>query len=343
MRSRVLRPCASSRAVRNFSMLPVFPTRRFGRGIPRIVPNPLIVLIGSCATAPFASASEYGISTYRPGLMDLGAGLLPPPGALMVKNMFMYQAASSRAVTEDGRIEADTKTDTYNDAVFLGYVTPFSFLGARYAVGTIQMVRISAQSAHIGPPSIPTPEQTLTVAGIGDGIFLPVILGWDLRQFHLTASFAFYAPTGNYDPNSIISIGLNRWAFEPDIGLTWMDEGGHEISLFTGYTINTTNPADHYSSGDEFHADFAFVQHFSNGFMFGTAGYAFQQTTADSGPSAVLGSYEGRVIGLGPIGGYTVRLTKWLAVDLYCKYDFEFAAQNRVSGNELWFNAVFHP
>src|SRR5581483_7842877 len=155
MRSRLLGPCPTSRAVRWSVMLSLhleflFRVRKrplpsgtssasqsqiggFAQGLRRILRSLVLLLIASAAIAAVASASEYGISTYRPGLMDLGAVLLPPPGALMVKNMFMYQAASSRAVTEDGRIEANTRTDTYNDAVFLGYVTPFSLLGARYA------------------------------------------------------------------------------------------------------------------------------------------------------------------------------------------------------------------
>src|SRR5689334_4905463 len=38
-----------------------------------------------------ASASEYGQGTYRPGLMDLLAGALPPPGTTAMKNYFMFQ------------------------------------------------------------------------------------------------------------------------------------------------------------------------------------------------------------------------------------------------------------
>ena len=295
----------------------------------------LLAFQGACL------ASEYGVSSYRPGLMDVYAGLLPPPGTLMVKSLFLYQSASSRAITEDGRLEVGAKTDIYNEAIMVGYVTRFSILGGRYAFGTIQMARIADQNAHVGPLGVHMPDEQLTVGGLGDAIFLPIILGWDFGRLHLAGNFAFYAPTGHYNPNQIISTGLNRWAFEPDLGITWLDDSGREASIFLGYTVNTVNPADHYQSGDEFHADFAFVRHFRDGFMFGTSGYALQQTTADSGSSAKLGSYEGRVIALGPIGGYTLRIGE-KAVDLSLKYDFEFDAQNRLSGNELWFTTTFH-
>jgi hypothetical protein len=44
-----------------------------------------------------ASASEFGVSTYRPGLIDLFAGYLAPPGTTLVKTYFLYQDASAKA------------------------------------------------------------------------------------------------------------------------------------------------------------------------------------------------------------------------------------------------------
>lgn len=303
----------------------------------RIVAVALLALTGSAT----AYASEYGISTYRPGLMDLYSGMLPPPGTGIVKDLFLYQDARASVVTEDGRIEVHTHTISYTDAVFAAYVTKVPVLGAHWAFATIQMLRISSQSADSGLRGRPLHNQSTTIGGLGDGIFIPGMLNWNFGQFHLTTAFCFYAPTGQYDPTRIISIGVNRWAFEPDVGLTWMDKHGREASVFVGYTINTTNQATHYRSGDEFHVDFALAQHFSNGFLFGMAGYALQQTTADNGPGAILGPFKGRVIGLGPLVGQTIRIGE-IPVNFTFKYDFEFAEQNRSSGNELWFTATVH-
>jgi len=67
-------------------------------------------------------------------------------------------------------------------------------------------------------------------------------------------------------------------------------------------------------------------------------GYAVQQTTPDSGSGATLGAFKGRVIGLGPLAGITVPIEK-VPVSFSFKYDFEFAAQNRSTGDELWLTA----
>jgi hypothetical protein len=287
------------------------------------------------------SASEYGISTYRPGLMDLYSGMLPAPGNGIVKSLFMYQDATARAVTEDGRVEVHTHTITYNEAIFAAYVTSVPVLGSHWAFGTIQMFRIASQSADAGLRGGPLHNQSTTIGSFGDGIFIPGMLNWNFGQFHLTGAFCFYAPTGQYNRSRIISIGLNRWAFEPDVGLTWMDRRGREASLFVGYTVNTTNQATHYQSGNEFHADFALAQHFPNGLLIGIAGYALQQTTADNGAGAILGPFKGRVIGLGPLVGETIRIGE-LPINFTFKYVFEFAEENRSSGDELWFTAAVH-
>jgi hypothetical protein len=299
----------------------------------------IIVLVGMLVDPVATRASEYGISTYRPGLMDLYAGMLPPPGTGIVKDLYLFQDASAKVVTEDNRVEIDSHTATYTDAIFAAYVTRIPVLGAYWALGTIQMLRIASQSIDISAPRGTVPHnQSTTIGGLGDGIFIPGMLNWNFGQFHLTSAFTFYAPTGQYNSTRIISIGLNRWAFEPDLGVTWLDQHGREASLFVGYTINTKNPADDYYSGQEFHADFALVQHFRSGFLFGMAGYAFQQTTADSGSGARLGPFKGRVIGLGPIVGQTVSLAE-IPINFTFKHDVEFAEQNRSSGNELWFTA----
>jgi hypothetical protein len=71
----------------------------------------------------------------------------------------------------------------------------------------------------------------------------------------------------------------------------------------------------------------------------GMAGYAVQQTTPDSCSGANLGAFKGRVIGLGPLAGITAPIFK-TPISFSFKYDFEFATQNRLTGDELWLTAT---
>jgi hypothetical protein len=297
----------------------------------------LAVILTCCASA--SNASEYGISTYRPGIMDLFSGYLADPGTSIVKNYFLFQETSGDATTPNGALTAKSRTTTYTDATFAAHTTELPLLGAYWAYGGIVQERIADQSLRFGPTAHLGPAQNLTIGGLGDLELLPEMLAWKLGNFHLMEGLAIYAPTGEYDKNSIISIGNNRWAMEPDLGVTWMDpESGRHLSLFTGYTINAENTATHYHSGQEFHTDFVAAQHLPMGFVFGVAGYALQQTTADTGSGAIFGPYEGRVLGLGPLAGKTFQVGS-IPLTVTGKYDFEFAAANRCVGNELWLTA----
>lgn len=287
-----------------------------------------------------ARASEYGVGTYRPGEVDLFAGTLPPPGGALVRNYFMFQDADLTARPNNAPVRVHTHTITYTDATLVMYTTPWRLLGANWGVATIAQTRIADQTMKVTAGGGPTSTQHSTVGGFGDLIVSPLMLNWHFANFHLVGALMFYAPTGSYDRRRIIDIGLNRWSLEPDVGVTWIDpETGRHASLFAGYTINTENPSTHYLSGQEFHADFVFAQHLPHGLVAGVAGYAVQQTTPDSGSGANLGAFEGRVIGLGPLLGITVPIFK-TPVSFSFKYDFEFAAQNRSTGNELWLTAA---
>ena len=183
----------------------------------KIWPLIFLVLILTAAASP---ASEFGISTYRPGLFDLFAGCLPPAGHTMVRNFFMYQDASARAITVDGRGEARTRTYTYTVATFVGYMTRIRILGAPWGFGAMMQFRLADQSADVGLHMGQLRHHGSTLGGPGDLVVVPYMSSWSFGQFHLMGALSFYAPTGSYDSQRIIDIGNNRWAFEPDFGVT---------------------------------------------------------------------------------------------------------------------------
>jgi hypothetical protein len=64
---------------------------------------------------------------------------------------------------------------------------------------------------------------------------------------------------------------------------------GFEVSAAPGFTFNWENPDTDYRTGTEFHVEFAVLEHFSQKFAVGVAGFHYQQITADSGAGARLG------------------------------------------------------
>jgi hypothetical protein len=57
----------------------------------------------------------------------------------------------------------------------------------------------------------------------------------------LGASLSISAPTGQYDPDKLINIGTNRWAFKPEIGLT-IPHGPWMFDMFAGVWLFSDNP-----------------------------------------------------------------------------------------------------
>jgi len=57
----------------------------------------------------------------------------------------------------------------------------------------------------------------------------------------LGVSLSIVAPTGQYDPDKLINIGTNRWAFKPEIGVT-IPHGKWMFDAFAGLWLFTDNP-----------------------------------------------------------------------------------------------------
>lgn len=309
-----------------------------GIGWPAAVVAAIALFLGVLiAPATTACASESGTSTYMPGFYDLRAGILPPPG-FYLRNYLLFYEGRAAEVVESGVVQAHARLNLLADVLGATCVTPFRVLGANWAVGLrMPFPDMDLQASVITPFS--RPEMSYHNTGLGDIVLSPMILGWHSGNFHwIVSGPTVYSPSGSYSLSDMINPGKNRWAFQGDVNFTWLDkERGHEISVATGYTTNLENPATHYRSGDEFHLDYAIAQHFPCGVSAALAGFYFQQVTPDSGSGALLGSFEGNTVGLGPLISYNFKLAGHPFTATF-KYYRELEVENRFEGDWFWFN-----
>ena len=171
---------------------------------------------------------------------------------------------------------------------------------------------------------------------MGDLAVIPLNLGWHLGQFHLSAFGMFYAPVGAYSPQRRLNSGLNRWALEPDLAVTWLHPTyGQEVSITVGYTVNFENPATQYRTGNEFHLEYFLGQNLPKGFALGLAGYIYEQVTADTGPGARLGAFHGESIALGPCFSFSAKIGKY-ELGLNARYYNEVKVRNRLDGQSFF-------
>jgi hypothetical protein len=61
------------------------------------------------------------------------------------------------------------------------------------------------------------------------------------RAFIVGTSLTVSAPTGQYDPAKLINIGTNRWAFKPELGISYPVKKRLDLDLYFGTWLFTHN------------------------------------------------------------------------------------------------------
>jgi hypothetical protein len=303
-----------------------------------------LALITLLAPLSPAWAAEFGTGIYILGYQSALAGYQPDPGFYLRNDLYIYQG-NATIVPFSRRLEVDLRSRLITDIIGGTYVTPLEILGAHYAVG---MIWSSATNSFLkGKLAVDTRFPLLnrfltrseegSYTGVSDLVVTPINLGWHLGQFHIMTFGNFYAPVGSYNASRRLNTGLNRWAVEPNVAVTWLQpKYGQEVSLSMGYTVNFENAATQYRTGNEFHLEYYLGQHLPKGFAVGLAGYIYNQMTADTGPGATLGAFHGQTIALGPCLSFNSKIGNH-AIGVNARYYNEVKVVNRFSGQAFFF------
>ena len=67
-----------------------------------------------------------------------------------------------------------------------------------------------------------------------------------------------------------------------------------------GFTYNFENPDTNYQNGIDMHLDWGASKFLTKQLQVGLVGYVYDQISDDSGSGNQVGSFESRVIGVGP-------------------------------------------
>ncbi len=302
-----------------------------------------LALLSLSAPSSQVWAAEFGTGLYILGYQSALAGYQPDPGFYWRNDLYVYQG-NATIIPFSKRVEVDLRSRLITDIIGGTYVTPLEIFGAHYAVG---MIWSSATNSFLkGKLAVdtrfPRLNQLFTrseegdYTGVSDLVVTPINLGWHLGQFHLMAFGNFYAPVGSYNANRRLNTGLNRWAVEPNLAVTWLQpKYGQEVSVSMGWTANFQNPATQYTTGQEFHLEYYLGQHLPKGFALGLAGYIYNQMTADTGSGAALGAFHGQTIALGPCLSFNSKIGSH-AIGVNARYYNEVKVHNRFDGQAFF-------
>lgn len=298
------------------------------------VSKKMLASLALCActalTAVSAGATEGGGGMYPNGAEGVMAGALPPPGFYYLNYLTHYSA--DRLNDKDGnRIPVDFHVNATANVFRFLYMTETQVAGGNLGFYAI------APLVHLSGTLTPAPGITIarTKSGLGD-ISVGSLVAWHSKNWHAAAGLDISAPTGQYDKAQTFNLGRNYWTIQPILAGTLLSDNGLELSAKVMYDFNTENTDTKYTSGQEFHFDYATAYHLGPWTM-GATGYFYKQVSNDHGGTAALNDgNKGQVFAAGPTIKYDYK-----NMSLELKYQKEMLVQNRSEGDKYWLKLIW--
>jgi hypothetical protein len=178
-------------------------------------------------------------------------------------------------------------------------------------------------------------DASAEAAGISDLYFAPVVLGWEKGKANFLVNYGFYAPNGDFDPNSPLNAGLGFWEHQIQAGTTYSIDKRKlwNTSVLTTWEINQSKTGLDVKPGPMFTAEYSFGRRFLKYQMnAGIVGAAYQKLSADSGSgiNPLVAGVLDRSFATGGEWKYTN--LKWhMAFDF--RYEQQYGVQAKTSGN----------
>lgn len=291
-----------------------------------------VIALASAAPDP-TSAAESGTGAYLLGLRGPGAGLTPPEGWYLSLQTYIYDGhADADFPLEGGKIGAHLRVNPVVVIPTLQWVTPVELGGARLGFTLTAPFGKVDVTGKVG--AFESSDSIFTYGDPSLGAFL----GGDLQQFHWQAGVNQFLPIGDYRHGALANISKNRPATDVYGALTWLHpEWGLDVSNTIGVTFNGQNEATDYTTGNEFHWEWAATKKFENGVSFGPVGYLYEQLTPDTGQGAKLGGFEGMVAAVGATAAYDFKLGE-TPVTARVRYYHEVDTKLRLRGDAAFFS-----
>jgi hypothetical protein len=288
-------------------------------------------VIGILLTCPPVNGQSLG--HYLPGVAGLGGGSTPPPGFYLTYLPYISWVDSVKGSNGLTLVNADLRQTI--QAVQVTVMTRKKIFGATYGasfLGPFSGLRLDSELL---------PSGSASTFGYTDTGFIPVILGWDKKYADVVATYAFYAPTGAYDPTKAANVGLGFWEHQIQLGTTYHPDAHKTVnaSLLSTWEINRSKEGKDLTPGPMFTAEFGLGKTLMKGFLqVGGSGYYYRKLIPDSGsarPPLVQGLND-QALGLGP----EVHMTLPVAaptrlISLVAKYQWQVGVEARPHGEVL--------
>lgn len=314
-----------------------FPFRRAGT-LPALM-LPALALPALALLAGTASANENNAPIVPFGVLDFGAGMLPPPSPFATVGVRAASFRGNRLVDAHGDtapVGAAQTVNSYGLAVIR--MTDRALFGGTW--GWSAVLPVLDMQLDL---AIPTPAGTLRQSGSnraqGDLQFTPVIVAWQPAQgLFVNASLALQAPTGAYARHRLINAGVNHWTVSPTVAFTYLTAAGFEVSSNVMVNVHGDNHATRYRTGSEYQHEFALGQH-AGAWTLGVGGYYIAQIADDRVDGVATHGNRSKVLALGPALQFFDPPSGWPLVTGHVYKDV--MQRNRAAGRQFAVKAAW--
>jgi hypothetical protein len=326
-----------------------------------VILSSFIVMAGGTGGA---RADESGVSFWVPGFFGSLAATPQQPGWSLATIYYRTDVSASGGAAVAREITIGRFNPTVNVNVNanvhavadLGFVIPTyvfatPFLGGQASASVLLgygsndvSLNAKATASTDQPAFSVTRSLGLQQDTLGFADIIPIFANrWNAGVNNYMAYITGDIPVGLYSSSNLANTGLGHGAIDGGVGYTYFDpKAGHEFSAVAGLTGNFENHATNYTSGLDFHLDWAAAQFLSKQVFVGVVGYVYDQLTPDHGCAPILCPFESRVIGLGPQLGYLFPVGTMQGYFNIKGYG-EFDNNARPDGWNLWLTFVLSP
>jgi hypothetical protein len=281
-----------------------------------------LVLVGAVTLPLRQAVAQQNLGHRILGTLGLDAGSQPSAGVSVDDRALLYASNSLR--DRYGReLPVGLRMDVFSDALGVLFALRVPAL-ATYVNGAIGVplstVRVNTTN----------PIASLDAFGLGDLYVQPLKLGWRLPHLDLGVGFAFYAPTGRYEPGGIGNVGQGQWTEEATTGGTVFFDRARtwQLSALASYDVNSRKLGVDITRGDTVQIQGGAGKLFLGLLNVGIVGYGLWQTTDNTGsalPPQLLGLRD-QAWGLGPEVDVIIRVAR-LRITVRYTHDIEAKAR----------------
>jgi hypothetical protein len=259
--------------------------------------NRLGVLLVVVALGARAASAQQQLGTKVMGGLGIDAGMQGPPGLYVLDRLLQFDATKAR--DRNGAVLPIQGLDLSASANAIGVaytIAPRSSSPLLTFSTAVPWARLSLNSDD--------PIASIDRFGLGDIFVQPIKLGWRHPNFDVVTSYAFFAPTGKFEPKTGASVGRGHWTQQFSLGgAAYVDTTrAQRASVLMSYELNGRKRGIDITRGDMLDVQGGAGTTVFKAVVIGVAGYALWQVRNDRGADLppVLAGARTRSYGLGP-------------------------------------------